>query len=187
MSDQELLQRFRDPHTSGEGFQLIVRQFQRPIYYYVRRMVLDHDDANDITQSTFIRAWKGLSGFRGESQLSTWLHTIAYREALHFLEQKKRIGKVPADQVAQRLEAVLAEDTLYTGDDIQRRLQVAVATLPPRQKAVFVMKYFEEKKYDEIAEITGTSVGALKASYHHAVQKVEDHLLRYAHQSPQMP
>ena len=150
--------------------------YQKPIYYFVRRMVLDHDDANDLTQNTFIKAWKALEGFRGDAKVSTWLHTIAYHEAIHFIGSKHRVGRVPMDQISTQLNQTLASDDLYSGDEIQRKLQVAIALLPEKQKAVFIMKYFEEMKYEEMSEITGTSVGALKASYHHAVQKIEESL-----------
>jgi RNA polymerase sigma-70 factor (ECF subfamily) len=184
MTDQELLEQYHRAETRETGFRMIVRQFQKPIYYYIRRMVLDHDDADDITQTTFIKAWKGLDGFRGESKLSTWLHTIAYHEAISFLDKKKRVAKVALDQVGAKLGHALQQDELYQGDEIRQRLQVAVASLPAKQKAVFIMKYYEEKKYEEIAEITGTSVGALKASYHHAVQKIEEHITGNANTTP---
>lgn len=155
---------------------MLLKQFQKPIYYYVRRMVLDHDDADDITQNTFIKAWKGLANFRGESKISTWLHRIAYNESISFINSSKRIGKVEIGNVESELTPHLQQDVMYSGDEIQMKLQTALATLPEKQKAVFIMKYYEEKKYDEISEITGTSVGALKASFHHAVTKIETYL-----------
>jgi RNA polymerase sigma factor (sigma-70 family) len=167
---------FRTPDKSEAAFREILRQYQKPVYYYIRRMLLDHDDADDVTQTTFIKAWKGLSEFRGECKLSTWLHRIAYFESLNFIESKKRVHKVAIDDVARDLGRSLQEDVLYSGDDIQRKLQIALATLPEKQKAVFVMKYYEDKRYEEIADITGTSVGALKASFHHAVSKIENYL-----------
>lgn len=176
MTDQEILALFKQPGKGEIAFREILKQFQKPIYYYIRRMLLDHDDADDVTQNTFIKAWKGLADFRGESKLSTWLHRIAYYESLNFIESKKRVHKVALDDVANNLGKSLQDDTLYSGDEIQRKLQIAMALLPEKQKAVFVMKYYEEKKYEEIAEITGTSVGALKASFHHAVSKIEKYL-----------
>lgn len=140
-------------------------------------MVLDHDDADDLTQTTFIKAWKGLHAFRGEAKISTWLFRIAYRETLNFLETKKQVMKIPLESVEYQLGKSLQEDELYSGDEMQIKLQTAMAMLPEKQKAVFVMKYFEEKKYEEIALITGTSIGALKASFHHAVSKIEAFLL----------
>lgn len=169
---QALLQT-SDPKRMEEAFGLLLSAYQKPIYYYVRRMVLDHDDADDLTQVTFVKAWKALGQFRFESKISTWLHTIAYRESIHHLEQKKKICRIPMEQVGEQLSGHLMNDPLYDGDAIQAHLQAAIATLPEKQKAVFIMKYYEEKKYEEIATITGTSVGALKASYHHAVTKIE--------------
>lgn len=173
LNDQEILEMFRNPEGSEKAFRAILRQFQKPVYYYVRRMVLSHDDADDITQTTFIKAWKALGEFRGDSKLSTWLHRIAYHESINFINAKKRINNIPIENVEYSLGKSLQEDELYCGNEIQIKLQTAIATLPEKQKAVFVMKYYEEKKYEEIAEITGTSVGALKASFHHAVTKIE--------------
>jgi len=175
-SEQEVLELYRDPVTREQAFAQILRENQKAIYFYIRRMVLDHDDADDISQITFIKAWKGLENFRGESKLSTWLYRIAYNESISFLNREKRLGKVAWEDVQEELGHHLQSDELYSGDEIQRKLQTAVALLPDKQKAVFIMKYYEEKKYDEIATITGTSVGALKASFHHAVKKIEDYL-----------
>lgn len=177
MDDQQILSLFREPEKRDQAFALILKQFQKPIYYYVRRMVLSHDDADDLTQTTFIKAWKALSEFRGDSKISTWLHRIAYNESINFINSKKRIHRVSIDDVEHGLGKSLQDDVLYTGDEIQLKLQTALALLPEKQKAVFIMKYYEEKKYDEISEITGTSVGALKASFHHAVNKIESFLL----------
>jgi RNA polymerase sigma-70 factor (ECF subfamily) len=156
----------------------MMRQFQKPIYYYIRRMVLNHDDAADISQNTFIRAWQGLNAFRAESKISTWLYRIAYNETLAFIKKNNRFAGVAAEEVEHKLGAALQQDELFTGDEMQRRLQLAIALLPEKQKAVFLMRYYDEIKYEEMSEITGTSVGALKASYHHAVQKIEDQLKR---------
>lgn len=138
---------------------------------------MSHDDADDLTQITFIKAWKALGEFRGDSKISTWLHRIAYNESINFINSKKRVLNVPLENVEYNLGKALQDDVLYNGDEIQIRLQTAVALLPEKQKAVFIMKYYEEKKYDEISEITGTSVGALKASFHHAVSKIEAFVL----------
>jgi RNA polymerase sigma-70 factor (ECF subfamily) len=171
-SKEEILQLAH--HAAGRTvlFNWLVDQWQRPLYYFIRRMVLDHDDADDLVQNTFLKAWKGLASFRGEAKISTWLFSIAYRESINFLESSQRIGKVSLDEVPHKLGSALQEDPLFEGDEIQRKLQTAIAALPEKQKAVFIMKYFEEKRYDEIAEITGTSVGALKASFHFAVKKI---------------
>jgi len=177
VSDQRILEMFRNESSREEAFRILIKQNQKDIYYHVRRMVLDHDDADDLTQNTFIKAWKNLDAFRGDAQISTWLFRIAYNESVTFLERKKKLMNVPMEDVEHKLIGVLQEDELYTGDFMQMQLQTAMAMLPEKQKAVFVMKYYEEKKYEEIAEITGTSVGALKASFHHAIKKIEAYLL----------
>ena len=136
-------------------------------------MLLNHEDTNDVLQDTFVRVFKGIDKFRGESKLGTWMHSIAYREALGHIERSKRMLKGDWDGLIIENVKQLEEDAHYSGDEIQLRLQAMVAALPEKQRAVFVMKYYEEKKYTEIAAMTGTSVGALKASFHHAVEKIK--------------
>lgn len=167
---------FNDQGSKRKAFTYIVENYQKRIYFFIRRMVLDHDDTDDVTQNTFIKAWKGLDNFRGDSKLSTWLFRIATNESITFINKNKKLKGIPLDDVAHTLSQSLEADVYYNGDDIQRKLQTAIATLPEKQKAVFLLKYYEEKKYREIAEITGTSIGALKASYHHAVTKIEKFL-----------
>jgi RNA polymerase sigma factor (sigma-70 family) len=176
MNELELTAMLRDPNRRAEAITVFISQFQRPIYYYVRRMVLCHEDADDITQTVFIKAWKSMDGFRGESKLSTWLYRIAHNETISFLRSSKRLMQVDVEQLERSLPAALQSDELFSGDEIQARLQTAIALLPAKQKAVFIMRYYDELKYEQIAEITGTSEGALKASYHHAVQKIEAYL-----------
>ncbi len=170
MTDRELLDQ------RNAGVSEFIRQFQKPVYYYIRRMVLSHEDADDLTQMVFIKAWKGLDGFRGDSKLSTWLYRIAHNECISFLRSAKRILDVDIAKLEFSLGSALQSDVLFSGDEIQAKLQTAIALLPEKQKAVFVMRYYDDLKYEEMAEITGTSVGALKASYHHAVQKIEAYL-----------
>jgi RNA polymerase sigma-70 factor (ECF subfamily) len=176
MNELELAVMLRDPEKRQEAISVFIRHFQRPIYYYVRRMVLSHEDADDITQIVFIKAWKSIDGFRGESKLSTWLYRIAHNESISFLRSTKRLMRVDVGLLEQALPNALQADELFSGDEIQARLQTAIALLPAKQKAVFIMRYYDELKYEQIAEITGTSEGALKASYHHAVQKIEAYL-----------
>jgi len=176
MTDRELVDMIQDPGRRNAAVTEFIQQFQKPIYYYVRRMVISHEDADDLTQVVFIKAWKGLDGFRGESKLSTWLYRIAHNECISFLRSSKRVLNVDVAEVEHALGAALQADVLFSGDEIQARLQTAIALLPEKQKAVFIMRYYDELKYEEMAEITGTSVGALKASYHHAVQKIETYL-----------
>jgi RNA polymerase sigma-70 factor (ECF subfamily) len=136
-------------------------------------MVLVHEDAHDICQEVFIKVWKALPNFRGESKLSTWLFRIAHNESITFINKRNRLAGVPLDELEYQLGSVLQSDALFSGDEIQQKLQVAIATLPAKQKAVFLMRYYDETPYEEMSQITGTSVGALKASYHHAVKKIE--------------
>ncbi len=173
MTEVELLEMLRDSSRKEEGISQLILQYQRPIYYFTRRMVLRHEDADDVTQVVFIKAWKSIDQFRGEAKLSTWLYRIAHNECMTFLRSKKTLLGIESTEVESKLGSALQSDELYSGDDIQARLQTAIALLPEKQKAVFIMRYYDELKYEEIAEITGTSVGALKASYHHAVQKIE--------------
>jgi RNA polymerase sigma-70 factor (ECF subfamily) len=171
--EKEILILISVSKTRNKGYEMLISDYQKPLYFFIRRMLLNHEDTNDVLQETFVRVFKGIDNFRGESKLGTWLHSIAYREALGHIQRNKRMLKGDWDE--QILEKVkqLEEDVHYTGDEMQRRLQAMVAALPEKQRAVFIMKYYEEKKYTEIAEITGTSVGALKASFHHAVEKIK--------------
>ncbi|MCX6181307.1 MAG: RNA polymerase sigma factor [Bacteroidetes bacterium] len=173
-TDKELLEKFRQPETRNYGFNLIVQSYTQRIYWHVRRMVIDHDDANDLTQDIFIKIWKGLDGFNEDSKLFTWIYRIATNECITFLNKKRKRFFIPIVNIENDLAHSLESSTHYTGDEIQLKLQKALLTLPEKQRMVFNMKYFDELKYEEIAEITGTSVGALKASYHLASKKIEE-------------
>lgn len=173
LSDSELLDLFRQEDKRHYAFNLLVRQFQRRLYAFIRRMVTDHDEAADVLQETFIKAWNGLPSFRGDAQLYSWLYRIAHNEALNHIRKKQRRQYVSSDTVVERLSSTLDSSEHFSGDLIQKKLQLAIEELPPKQRAVFHMKYFEELKYEEISSITGTSVGALKSSYHIAVKKIE--------------
>ncbi len=176
-TDKELLEQFREPKTSNYAFNLIVKKYSKRIYWHVRKIVIDHDDANDVVQNTFIKVWKNLGEFREDSQLFTWMYRIATNEALSFLKQKKAKFLIPFADVEYELSNTLSEDTQFTGDEIQMKLQKAILTLPQQQRLVFNMKYFDDLKYEEISEILNLTVGGLKASYHHAVKKIEKYLL----------
>lgn len=158
------------------GFNLLTREYSERIYWHVRKMVIDHEDANDLVQDIFIKIWKNLSSFREDARLFTWIYRIATNETLNFLQKKKRKLFLPINDVGQELTGKLDEGVLIDGDYIEMKLQKALLTLPDKQRLVFNMKYFENLKFEEIAEITKTSVGALKANYHHAVKKIEDFL-----------
>lgn len=175
-SDKELLEKFKNEATRPNAFNLLIRKYQKKIYWHVRRIVIDHDDANDVVQNVFIKVWKGLGNFRDDSKLFTWLYRIATNESLTFLKQKRTRFFIPMVDVEDQLANLLEDDDCFSGDEIQLKLQKAILTLPKKQRVVFNMKYYDELKYEEMAEILDTSVGALKASYHHAVKKIENYL-----------
>lgn len=172
-SDKELLVLFRDAERKNFAFNLIIRKYQQKLYWHIRKIVIKHDDTDDILQNTFIKVWKGLDGFREDSKLYTWLYRIATNESLTFLKQQKTKYLLPIGDYENQLKETLESDVSFNGDEIQLKLQKAILELPEKQRIVFNMKYFDEIKYEEMAEILGTSVGALKASYHHAVKKIE--------------
>ena len=170
-SDNDIL------HSKGsrnDAFSAIVAQYRERLYWHIRKMVIVHEDADDVLQNTFIKAWKGLETFKGEAQLYTWLFRIATNEALNFLNQKRSRQMVPLDEAEHLLSQSLHHDEYFSGDELQLQLQKAILALPEKQRIVFNMKYFDEMSYDEMSEILGTSVGALKASYHHAVKKIKE-------------
>lgn len=172
-SEKLLLNRLQDPTTARSAFEEVVRQYSQPLYWHIRRMVLDHDDANDILQNVLIRAWTGIDSFRGECKLRSWLFRIASNECYTFLtQQQNRLIVSMDDDESNSVASQLEADEYFDGSQLQARLQEAIATLPPRQRQVFNMRYYDEMKYEDMAEILETSVGALKASYHFAVEKI---------------
>ena len=173
LSDSELLDLFRKEESRNYAFNLLVRQYQQRLYAFIRRMVTDHDEAKDVLQNVFLKAWTGLNGFRADAQLYSWLYRIAHNESLNHLRKMRRGLFVSDESVMEKLTTTLDSSEHFSGDAIQRKLQRAVMRLPDKQRAVFTMKYFQEMKYTEISDATGTSVGALKASYHIAVKKIE--------------
>ncbi|HXC07062.1 MAG TPA: sigma-70 family RNA polymerase sigma factor [Bacteroidia bacterium] len=177
-SDKELLEQFRNESTRNMAFNQLVRKYQKRVYWHIRRLVVDHDDADDVTQNTFIKAWKGLLNFKEDSQLFTWLYRIATNESFTFLKQKKASLNLPLDDASYAVSKTLTDDNFFTGDEIQKKLQRAILTLPEKQRIVFNMKYFDEMKYEEMSRVLDTSVGALKASYHIAVKKIEAFVLK---------
>jgi RNA polymerase sigma-70 factor (ECF subfamily) len=174
--DQEILQLIQNPKTRDMGFRQLILAYQQRVYHVIRRMVLIHEDADDVTQNTFIKAHQHIDKFQGQSSLFTWLYRIATNEALTFLEKKKKRFFFSIDDHQEKLESFVDQPGNIDGDEIQRLLQKALLTLPDKQRLVFHLKYQEELTYEEMSEITGTSVGALKASYHHAVKKIEHSL-----------
>lgn len=175
LSDSELVEMLREPRTRREGFAVLVKQYSEKLYWKVRRIVLSHEDANDVLQNVFFKVWNNLQNFQGKSSLSTWLYRIAINESLDFLRKQKMADMVSSDEDLS-VSSRLMSDEYFDGDEIQARLQEAVARLPEVQRMVFNLKYFEEMKYSEISQILNTSEGALKASYHLAVKKITEYL-----------
>ncbi|WP_291402800.1 sigma-70 family RNA polymerase sigma factor [Daejeonella sp.] len=178
VEDSEILDKFARESSRNEAFSLLLKKYQEKIYWHIRRMVLDHDDADDLVQDVFIKVWKNLANFRSDSQLYTWIYRIASNECITFLNRKKLRNSISLeDSEGQYLLETLAESPYFDGDKAQMKLQKALLSLPEKQRLVFNMKYFDDLKYDEISDILGTSVGALKASFHIAVKKIEHILL----------
>lgn len=160
--------------TQNTAFGQLVSQYSKPLYSHIRNIVLDHDDADDVLQNTFIKVFQNLKNFKGESKLFSWIYRIATNEAITFISTKAKKANITNEEIQQKVLQNLQADEYFEGDAMQLKLQQAIAALPEKQQLVFKMKYFEDLKYEEISEILGTSVGALKASYHHAVKKIED-------------
>lgn len=171
----ELIERLRDASTSRNAFNEVIAAYTEPLYWQIRRMVESHDDANDILQETFIKAWTSLGSFRGDAKLSTWLYKIAINESLTFLARERRRNNISIDEEASMLINAIEADTNIDGDALALELRKAIATLPEKQRLVFNMRYYDEMKYEQMAEVLGTSVGALKSSYHLAVKKIEQY------------
>jgi RNA polymerase sigma-70 factor, ECF subfamily len=175
-SDQEIISDLKKGENQNLAFQNLVDKYKERLYWHIRKIVLDHDDTDDILQNTFVKVWKNVENFREESTLFTWLYRIATNETLTFLNSKKRRNMMPLNEVSDFLIDNLESDPYFEGDEIQKNLQKAILTLPEKQRIVFNMKYFDDIKYNDMSEILNTSVGALKASFHHAVKKIEDYL-----------
>ncbi len=173
LEDLELLKIIRNPETRDKGYRLLVEMYQRRVYGVIRKMVIIHEDADDITQDTFIKAFRHIQRFKGESGIFTWLYRIATNESLNFLEKKKKRFWFPLEDYEKKMSNYLDNSPHINGDQIQVLLQKTLLKLPEKQRLVFNLKYFEDLSYEEISHITQTSVGALKASYHHAVKKIE--------------
>jgi len=176
IEDRDLLEKFRNESTRHYAFNLIVRKYQQRVYYHIRRMVIIHDDANDVTQNTFIKVWKGLDNFREDSQLFTWLYRIATNESLSFLRKKRTRFFLQLVDVENELSNSISSDPGMSPASVEMKLQKAILTLPQQQRVVFNFRYYDNMKYEQMSEILGVTEGALKASYHHAVKKVEKYL-----------
>ena len=175
-SDSELLVEFRNPVTKEKAFTAIIKKYQEKLYWHLRRMVVEHEDANDVLQNVFIRVWNGLEKFREDSQLYTWLYRVATNECLTFLEQQKKKSAVSLDNVESNLENKIKADRYFDGNKLEWKLQLAIQQLPEKQRIVFQLRYYDEMPYEEMSRVLETSEGALKASYHHAAKKIEEYI-----------
>lgn len=179
IDEKQLIANLKDPKKSSKAFNELVQLYKERLYWHIRKIVINHNDTDDVLQNTFIKVFKNIKGFKEESKLFSWMYRIATNEAISFLNKKAKKSNLPIEEYQKKLRTSLQEDELFDGDSIQLILQKAIAELPQKQQLVFNMKYFDELKYDEISEILGTSVGALKASYHHAVKKIEAFVKNY--------
>lgn len=173
-NDKEILGLLRSDKGKRDAYTLIVKTYEKRVYWHVRRLLNDHEDTNDVVQNVFLKVWENLDKYRGDAQIYTWIYRIASNEALNFLKSRNRKASLSLDDYPDHLATKSDSSPSASGEEIQFKLQRAIDLLPDKQKLVFNLKYFEEMHYDEMSEITGTSVGALKASYHHAVKKIED-------------
>ena len=177
--DLVLLQQFREPATKEQGFTGIIKKYQEKLYWHIRRMVVDHEDANDVLQNLFIKVWKGLENFREDSRLYTWLYRIATNECLSFIEQQKRKASISMDEVVEVLSNKVKAESNFDANKLEWKLQLAIQQLPEKQRVVFNLRYYDEMPYEEMSRILDTSEGALKASYHHAAKKIEAFILEH--------
>ena len=176
INDIELVELFKSKDSQQKAFKILMLKYKERLYWHIRKIVLTHDDADDVLQNTFVKIWQNLDSFQGNSALYTWIYRIATNESLTLLKKKKKNSAYPIDGEVNKLESQLKSDPYFEGTEIQIQLQKAISTLPEKQKIIFNMKYFDDLKYGEIAEILETSVGSLKASYHHAAKKIEAYL-----------
>lgn len=176
-SDKEILDMYREEASRNMGLHHLIEKYQQKLYWQIRKIVIDHDDSDDVLQNTFIKVWKGLENFKEDSQLFTWLYRIATNEALTFLKQKQKRNTTSIHPIEYQLSKSIESDEYFKGDEIQLKLQQAILSLPEKQRVVFNMRYYDEMPYEKMSEVLETSVGALKASYHHAAKKVEEFLL----------
>jgi len=177
--DSELLVQFRNPNTREKAFTAIIKKYQERLYWHIRRMLVDHEDTNDVLQNVFIRVWNGLDNFREDAQLYTWLYRIGTNESLTFIEQRKKKASVSLDDVDSNLTDKIKADKHFDANKLEWKLQVAIQQLPEKQRIVFSLRYYDEMPYEEMSKVLETSEGALKASYHHAVKKIEDYILNH--------
>ena len=178
-NEKEIIVLLQDPARQREAFERIVKEYSEQLYWQIRRLVLSHEDANDILQNAFIKAWNNIEYFRGEAKMSTWLYRIALNECLTFMNKQRASQQLSIDEPDTEILNKLEGDPYFDGDQTQKIFLQAIKNLPEKQQMVFNLKYFKEMKYEDISEIMGTSIGSLKASYHHAVKKIEAFLEKH--------
>lgn len=176
VSEEKLVQQLQDPESRNEAFRELLNTYQERLYWQIRNILKNHEDTDDVLQNTFIKIFRNIEKFKGDSQLFSWMYRIATNEAITFLNNRAKKQNISSEELQQQIVNNLESDVYFEGDEIQLKLQKAVASLPEKQQQVFNMKYFQELKYKEISDILGTSEGALKASYHHATKKIEEFL-----------
>jgi RNA polymerase sigma-70 factor (ECF subfamily) len=179
ISDTELLTMFREPATKDKAFSILVKKYQERLYWHIRRMLVDHEDSNDVMQNVFIRVWNALANFREDAQLYTWLYRIATNECLSFIEKQKKKGTLSLNELESGLSNKIRADKDFDGSKLEWKLQLAIQQLPEKQRVVFTLRYYDEMPYEEMSRVLETSAGALKASYHHAAKKIEDFILNH--------
>lgn len=172
IDEKQLVKDLQDPKTAHTAFDTLMRLYGEQVYWQIRKMVVNHEDANDLLQNSFLKAWNNLDNFRGDARLSTWLYKIAINETINFLNKERNRRNITDDTQDEFLLSNIEGDEYFDGDELQEEFQKAITALPEKQRLVFNMRYFDEMKYEKMSEILGTSVGALKASYHHAVKKI---------------
>jgi RNA polymerase sigma-70 factor (ECF subfamily) len=177
--DEELLALFKDPATKEQAFTDILKKYQERLYWHVRRMVINHDDADDVLQNMFIKVWAGLDNFREDSQLYTWLYRIATNESLTFLNQQKKRNAISLNDDENGLSNTIKSDTHFDANKLEWKLQLGIQSLPEKQRLVFNLRYYDEMPYEQMSRVLDTSEGALKASYHHAAKKIEEFILNH--------
>lgn len=176
VAETQLIEELKEPKTQEQAFRKLMSEYKERLYWHIRKIVISHDDADDVLQNTFIKVYKNINTFKAESKLYSWMYRIATNEAITFINKRAKEKNIDVSELQYKLAENLEADVYFDGDEMQLQLQKAIATLPQKQQLVFNMRYFDEMKYDDMSEILETSVGSLKASYHHAVKKIENFL-----------
>ncbi|MCB0460615.1 MAG: RNA polymerase sigma factor [Flavobacteriaceae bacterium] len=176
VAETQLIEELKEPKTQEQAFRKLMSEYKERLYWHIRKIVISHDDADDVLQNTFIKVYKNINTFKAESKLYSWMYRIATNEAITFINKRAKEKNIDVSELQYKLAENLEADVYFDGDEMQLQLQKAIATLPQKQQLVFNMRYFDEMKYDDMSEILETSVGSLKASYHHAVKKIESFL-----------